>query len=52
MNKEVKPIDELAFDLSHEWRAEIEKRCAEVDLGLTELTPADEVVEKLRERHK
>lgn len=40
------------FELSDEWKAEIEKRCAEIDQGLTDLIPAHQVVEKLRERYK
>ena len=48
MNKEVKPIDEQAFELSDEWKAEIEKRCAELDQRITQSIPAEQVLAKLR----
>ena len=41
-----------SFELSDEWKAEIEKRCAEVDQGLTKLIPAEEAIKKLRARYK
>jgi hypothetical protein len=37
-------------DLSPEWKAEIEKRCREVDEGMVELVEADEVFRKAYEK--
>lgn len=44
--------NEESFELSAAWREEIEKRCAELDAGLTQLVPAEQVLAKLRSHYK
>ena len=41
---------EQDFPLSEEWRAEIEKRCRQIDRGEAELIPGDEALAALLER--
>lgn len=40
------------FELSEAWRAEIEKRCAELDQGIMQPIPAEQVLAKLRANYK
>jgi hypothetical protein len=43
-----KELDEdLSLELSPAWRAEVLKRCAEIDDGTAELLDADEVMARL-----
>ena len=44
--------NEESFELSAAWRAEIEKRCAELDTGLSVLVPAEQVLAKLRAHYE
>lgn len=37
---------EADFEISDEWRAEIARRCEEIDNGMIELIPAEEVFKK------
>jgi len=39
------------FDVSDEWRAQVRRRCREIDLGTVELLAADEVFDELHRDH-
>ncbi len=41
---------DAGIDLSPKWKAEVEKRCKEVDEGIVNLIPADEVFKKAHAR--
>lgn len=38
------------FEVSQEWREEIERRCREIDAGAVDLIPGDEVLKEATER--
>ena len=43
---------EEPFDVSSEWKEEITRRCREIDEGLVELVPGEDVLqEAAKERH-
>jgi len=39
------------LDLSAEWRAEIRRRCAEIDTGAVTLIPGDQALAQLRAKY-
>jgi putative addiction module component (TIGR02574 family) len=39
------------FEVSAEWRAEIRRRCAEIDSGTATLIPGDQALAELRAKH-
>jgi len=41
---------EKPFEISQEWREEIERRCREIDAGTVDLVPGDEVLKEAAER--
>ena len=41
---------EEPFQVSAEWKAEIRRRCKEIDSGKTALTPGDRVLKEARDR--
>ncbi len=43
---------EEPFDLSQEWKAEIEQRCKDIDSGAVELIPGDQVLKEATIRLK
>ena len=42
---------EQDFEVSQSWRAEIQRRCDEIDRGNIELVDSDTVMAKLRKKH-
>lgn len=39
------------FEVSAEWRAEIQRRCAEIDSGAVTLIPGDQAIAELRTKY-
>ena len=39
------------FEVSPEWKAEIQRRCAEIDSGAVTLTPGDKALAQLRAKY-